>query len=172
MQFWNREAYDIAHKITGGSDLYMDLVSHVYLILLKHDIPEQDLPRAFSRFAYNQWRWPESEFNKLFKQNYESAELDYIPYNDQNDIPTEQQLRLDEYLERYTADDTEIFCREVVKMYLCGMTYREIQSKVGLSLDIIHKSIKQFKYDFYNSVDGHRDGKGLDDSPSAKYQTA
>lgn len=167
MQFWNRHAYEIAHKITGGSDLYRDLVSHVYIILLKYDIPEYDLPRAFSRFAYNQWRWPESEFNRLFKSKHEPVNLEYIPYNDQPDIPTAEQLKLDKYLEQDTQDETAIFCREVVKMYLCGMTYREIQSAVGLSLDTIHKSIKQFKYDFYNSTNGDRDSESADDSPSA-----
>lgn len=161
MKFWSHEAYDISFKITGGSDLHSDLVSHVYIILSKYDIPSRDLPRAFARFAYNQWTWPESEFNRLYKGHSNHSDLsEFIPAKDETHLPSYMELTLEQYLEKDTEDQTEIFCKEVTKMYLCGMTYREIREETGLCLDIIHKAIKQFKYDFYNSIDSSGSSEG------------
>jgi transposase len=46
-------------------------------------------------------------------------------------------------------DDQELFIKEVTKMHLYGMTYREIKENTGLGLDTIHKTIKKFKHDLY-----------------------
>lgn len=168
--FWQKQAYDIAFKLTKGSHFHRDLVSHVFILLSKYDIPEKDLPRAFARFAYNQWTWPESEFNRLFRDKYHSEDVtEFLPARDEDHLPSDAQLILEQYLERDTDDDTEFFCREVTKMYLCGMTYREIRAETGLCLDIIHKAIKQFKYDFYNTITRNRSSKGIDDSSSPGY---
>jgi len=51
-------------------------------------------------------------------------------------------------------DDQELFIKEVTKMHLYGMTYREIKENTGLGLDTIHKTIKKFKYDLYNYSGG------------------
>ena len=73
--FWNREAYNIALKITGGSELHRDLVSDVFIILSQYNISDAHLPKTFARFAYNQWKWPGSEFNKKF-----NPPIRLIPY--------------------------------------------------------------------------------------------
>jgi transposase len=47
------------------------------------------------------------------------------------------------------TDDQELFTKEITKMHLMGMTYREIRNETGISLDTIHLAIKQFKNDLF-----------------------
>jgi len=151
--FWEHEAYKIAKKITGGSDLHKDLVGHIYLLLHDRNIPEEDLPRTFARFAFNQWKWPGSDWNKQFNTMAHMVSLDYdIPLqSDDENEEGEYQEYLREYMERESTDDQELFIKEVTRMHLYGMTYRDIRSQTGLSLRVIHSAIKQFKYDLSNN---------------------
>jgi transposase len=64
-------------------------------------------------------------------------------------------------------DDQELFIKEITKMHLYGMTYREIKKNTGLGLDTIHKTIKKFKYDLYNYRNG--DGEGAPDLEPSEY---
>jgi len=57
---------------------------------------------------------------------------------------------LDEFMDDNSENDQILFCKEITKMHLCGMTYREIRSLTGISLDTIHKAIKKFKNDLNN----------------------
>jgi len=139
--------------ITGGSDLHKDLVGHIYLLLHDRNIPEEDLPRTFARFAFNQWKWPGSDWNKQFNTMAHMVSLDYdIPLqSDDENEEGEYQEYLREYMERESTDDQELFIKEVTRMHLYGMTYRDIRSQTGLSLRVIHSAIKQFKYDLSNN---------------------
>lgn len=147
--FWENEAYKIAKKITGGSDLHKDLVGHVYLLLYDRNIPEQDLPRTFARFAFNQWKWPGSDWNKQFNTMAHMVSLDYdIPLqSDDENQEGEYQEYLREYMEKESTTDQELFIKEVTRMHLYGMTFRDIKAHTGLSLRVIHSAIKQFKYE-------------------------
>jgi len=79
--------------------------------------------------------------------------LDYdIPLqSDDDNEEGEYQEYLREYMERESTDDQELFIKEVTRMHLYGMTYRDIRSQTGLSLRVIHSAIKQFKYDLSNN---------------------
>jgi DNA-directed RNA polymerase specialized sigma24 family protein len=148
MNFWEREAYDIAKRVTGGNPLYRDLVSHIYLLLYKYELDEESLPRMFARFCWNQYNWRDSEFNKQFR--FPGVELfDQAKPNDDELPESEFKILLENYLEKLPSNDQELFIKEVTKMHLYGMTYREIKDNTGLSLDTIHKTIKQFKYDLF-----------------------
>lgn len=164
--FWNKEAYNIAIKITGGSELYRDLVSDVFIILSKLDIQEADLPRTFARFAYNQWKWPGSEFNKKFNPPIRLLpfETDVAFKETEDDDLSEYQCYLDNYMQKSPEDDQELFCKELTKMHLYGMTYRDIKAETNLPLRVIHGAIKQFKNDLYSIHTGEpRDIKSNDD---------
>lgn len=163
--FWNREAYNIALKITGGSELYRDLVSDVFIILSQYNISEADLPKTFARFAYNQWKWPGSEFNKKF-----NPPIRLIPYEsdvaskETDEDISEYQQYLDSYMERSPENDQELFCKEITKMHLYGMTYRDIKAETNLPLRVIHGAIKQFKNDLHFIHTGEpRDIKSIHD---------
>ena len=163
--FWNREAYNIALKITGGSELYRDLVSDVFIILSQYNISEADLPKTFARFAYNQWKWPGSEFNKKF-----NPPLRVIPYEsdvaskETDEDISEYQQYLDKYMDKSPEDDQELFCKEITKMHLYGMTYRDIKAETNLPLRVIHGAIKQFKNDLHFIHTGEpRDSKSIHD---------
>lgn len=166
--FWKSEAYRLAKGITRGNELYSDLVSHVYILMAKYDISEEDLPRTFVRFAHNQWNWYQSDFNRLFRGSANQVELSDLLSATADDIePTELQIFLEQYLEQSPADESEIFCKEITKMHLYGMTYREIKTETGISLDIIHKAIKQVKNDIYDSYK-HRDSESFADLSPAR----
>lgn len=151
MEFWKKEAYNIAYKITGGNELYHDLVPHIYILLSKLDIREQDLPRVFARWAYNQYNWKESKFNQLYRGSMLIPEgFDKIA-DDDTYHETQYQQILDAYLEQSPDNDEELFCKEITKMRLMGMTYREIKGLTGINLDTINKAINKFKYDIHNS---------------------
>ena len=163
--FWNREAYNIALKITGGSELYRDLVSDVFIILSQYNISEADLPKTFARFAYNQWKWPGSEFNKKF-----NPPIRLIPYEsdvaskETDEDISEYQQYLDSYMEKSPEDDQELFCKEITKMHLYGMTYRDIKAETNLPLRVIHGAIKQFKNDLHFIHTGEpRDSESIHD---------
>lgn len=163
--FWNREAYNIALKITGGSELYRDLVSDVFIILSQYNISEADLPKTFARFAYNQWKWPGSEFNKKF-----NSPIRLMPYEadvaskEADEEISEYQQYLDKYMEKSPENDQELFCKEITKMHLYGMTYRDIKAETNLPLRVIHGAIKQFKNDLHFIHTGEpRDIKSIHD---------
>lgn len=163
--FWNREAYNIALKITGGSELHRDLVSDVFIILSQYNISDADLPKTFARFAYNQWKWPGSEFNKKF-----NPPIRLIPYEsdvaskETDEDISEYQQYLDSYMERSPENDQEMFCKEITKMHLYGMTYRDIKAETNLPLRVIHGAIKQFKNDLHFIHTGEpRDSESIHD---------
>ena len=163
--FWNREAYNIALKITGGSELYRDLVSDVFIILSQYNISDADLPKTFARFAYNQWKWPGSEFNKKF-----NPPIRLIPYEsdvaskETDEDISEYQQYLDSYMDKSPEDDQELFCKEITKMHLYGMTYRDIKAETNLPLRVIHGAIKQFKNDLHFIHNGEpRDSESIHD---------
>jgi hypothetical protein len=163
--FWNREAYNIALKITGGSELHRDLVSDVFIILSQYNISDADLPKTFARFAYNQWKWPGSEFNKKF-----NPPIRLIPYEsdvaskETDEDISEYQQYLDSYMEKSPEDDQELFCKEITKMHLYGMTYRDIKAETNLPLRVIHGAIKQFKNDLHFIHNGEpRDSESIHD---------
>lgn len=154
MEFWKKEAYIIAGKITGGNPISSDLVSHVYLLVYNLSIRQEDLPRVFARYAYNQYNWRDSTFNKLFKTHDELPDLESRQSDDESYEVTKAQELLDDYLHQSPEDDQKMFTKEITKMHLMGMTYREIRTLTGISLDTIHLAIKQFKYDLsdYNNT--------------------
>jgi hypothetical protein len=163
VKFWSSEAYRLAKSITRGHPLHEDLVSHVYILMDKYSVPEEDLPRTFVRFAYNQWNWYQSDFNKTFRGSANLVELSDLLPDDMDDMaPSALKLFFDAYMEQSPADETDIFCREITKMYLYGMTYREIMAETGISLNIIHKAIKQVKHDIHHSYQ-HRDSPSIAD---------
>ena len=153
MEFWKKEAYLIASKITGGNPISSDLVSHVYLLVHELSIRSEDLPRVFARYAYNQYNWRDSTFNKLFKTYDDLPDMDSRQSDDESYQVTKAQELLDDYLHQSPEDDQKMFTKEITKMHLMGMTYREIRTLTGISLDTIHLAIKQFKYDLsdYNN---------------------
>lgn len=148
MHFWKTEAYKIASKITAGRSISSDLVSHVYLLVCHLNISEEDLPKVFAKYAYNQYKWRDSTFNKQYRLHEELTEIN-IQTDDEYEVSEAQQL-LDDYLHQSPTDDQELFTKEITKMHLMGMTYREIRTLTGISLDTIHLAIKQFKNDLYN----------------------
>jgi hypothetical protein len=171
VEFWKKEAYNIAHKITGGNELFNDLVPHVYLLLSKLNIKEQDLPRVFARWAYNQYNWKESKFNQLYRGSIMIPDgFDKIAEEDSYN-ETEYQQILDAYLEQSPDNDEELFCKEITKMRLMGMTYREIKALTGINLDTINKAINKFKYDIHHSNIINRHCQGSPEFRNARYET-
>lgn len=164
--FWSREAYEISKKITANNELHVDLVSHVFLLLHQLNISEDELPRTFAKFAYNQWNWQQSEFNRMYQRGIINIELpDSFTSKSDEDFSEYEDLLI-QYIEMAPKDDNELFCKEIAKMHLYGMTYRDIRNETDLSLQTIHQAIKQFKHDlyyFYNHTAINRTGKSVDD---------
>jgi DNA-directed RNA polymerase specialized sigma24 family protein len=106
----------------------------------------------FARFAWNQWNWKESAFNK--EMRFPSNELGEMIQDESEDVPNKYQNLINTFLSTRPKDDQELFIKEVTKMHLYGMTYREIRDNTGICLDTIHKTIKKFKYDLYNYSGG------------------
>jgi hypothetical protein len=145
----------------------------VYLLLHQLDIPADELPKTFSKFAFNQWNWKQSEFNRQYQRGIINHELpDCFTTSDQEDF-SEHEDMLIRFLEKPPADDTDLFCKEIAKMHLYGMTYRDIRNDTDLSLQVIHQAIKQFKYDLYNHYHHtvlNRTSPGTNDIQSTRLQ--
>jgi uncharacterized protein YerC len=171
--FWSREAYEISKKITSNNELHVDLVSHVFLILHHLNISEEDLPRTFAKFAYNQWTWKQSQFNRQYQRGIVNVELpeSFTGKTDDENFSEYEDLLI-QFLEINPVDDSQMFCKEIARMHLYGMTYRDIRNETDLSLQIIHQAIKQFKndlYDYYHHSLLNRTGQSSDDIKPARY---
>jgi DNA invertase Pin-like site-specific DNA recombinase len=79
-------------------------------------------------------------------EGFDKMQEDHV-YNE-----TQYQQILDAYLEQSPDNDEELFCKEITKMRLMGMTYREIKGLTGINLDTINKAINKFKYDLHCSI--------------------
>lgn len=155
--FWKREAYEIAKRITSNSSLSNDLVSHVFLLLFDKDIPTDELPKTFNKFAYNQWHWKNSSFNREHRMQANTIDIiDEVDLTEEIHDYSEYEDFIYNYLHSNPQTDEEMFIKEIASMHLCGMTYREIQSLTSISLDTINKTINQFKNDISDSFDKHR----------------
>ena len=164
--FWSREAYEISKKITGNNELHVDLVSHVFLLLHQLNISDEELPRTFAKFAYNQWKWQQSEFNRMYQRGITNIELPDSFSSKPDEDFSEYEDMLIQFIEMAPKDDNELFCKEIAKMHLYGMTYRDIRNETDLSLQVIHQAIKQFKHDLYSHYHHtllHRNSKSIDD---------
>ena len=87
--FWERDAYAIAKKLTNNHELHRDLVSFVFILLHKYELESNILPKMFARFAWNQWNWKESAFNK--EMRFPSNELGEIIQDESEDVPNTYQ---------------------------------------------------------------------------------
>ncbi len=84
---------------------------------------------------------------------------------------TQYQQILDAYLEQSPDNDEELFCKEITKMRLMGMTYREIKGLTGINLDTINKAINKFKHDIHNSSFISGDCQSSPEFCNAQHQT-
>lgn len=173
--FWSKEAYEISKKITSNNELHVDLVSHVFLLLHQLNIKEEELPKTFAKFAYNQWTWTNSQFNILYNRRRLTAEIpEYLVNKERQEEENEYISMLIDFIEMAPKDDNDLFCKEIAKMHLYGMTYRDIRNETNISLQIIHQAIKQFKndlYTHYNNTVLHRDSQSTHDIQSARLET-
>lgn len=163
MIFWSREAYDIARKVTSNHELHADLVHHLYIRMHRFNFKNEDVPAIFARFAFNEWNWQRSEFWRTYRSNTDEI-------NDMADefhSPSNNEFSdcLDAYLHSNEGDE---FIKEITKMHLCGMTFRDIKELTGISLDTIHKTIKQFKNDLHHYCRGN--GTGVDVIQPTKHE--
>ena len=162
MNFWDNEAYKIAKRITNDRDIHRDLVAFIYILLHDRQINAISLPATFARYAYQQYNWRNSQFNKL----YLSYSVD-ISSIDVQAVVTEYEEShygnlLDEYFEQKSATDEEFFCKEIAKLVFQSMSYREIEALTGIRIKDIFNAIKQFKHDFKHYCQ-HRDSEVFND---------
>lgn len=162
MDFWSKQAYDIAYKITSGKDVHRDLVAFIYILLHDSKITPISLPATFARYAYQQYNWKGSAFNK----QYASYNLDISQINIEKAQEEYRENRygllLDEYFDQESATDEEFFCKEIAKLVFQSMSYREIERLTNINTRTIHSSLKQFKDDFRNFCSS-RSGQSMGD---------
>ena len=110
--FWEKDAYAIAKKLTNNHELHRDLVSFVFILLHKYELEANVLPKMFARFAWNQWNWKESAFNK--EMRFPSNELGEIIQDESEDVPNKYQNLINSFLSTRPKDDQELFIKEVI----------------------------------------------------------
>lgn len=152
----------IANKVTNGHILTRDLVNHVYLIM--HEKQIDDFSAFFARCAYQQWNWYQSEFNRLYRCEFIELNEEITPEVYQEHNETKYQKFLRDYLDEQSSDLIEWYKKEIAKLFIQGMTYREIQSRTSINLRYISETIKQFKNDVRNNFKQSRDSNDPDDA--------
>lgn len=169
-EFFNsQKPYEIAGNITGGHELTNDLVSFVYIIMREYKKPIDDCLKFFTRTAHNQWNWSDSEFNRLYNPPFNELNEGLTPYKTQTEEESEYKRFLRDYLESPSDEITEWYKKEMAKLLIQGMTYREIQSATTINLRYISETIKQFIEDVNNNFNSRRLRNGCPDSPPAEY---
>ena len=152
--FSTKSPYNIADKITKGSDLASDLVAHVYMIMIKKPKPD-NIGACFNVIARKQWNWHNSEFNRLYNPKF-TTEFDetFMSVEDETIIHMDEfKKHLKEYMTieiSKSRNPVEWFTREIARMVLDGKTYRQIQIDVKVNTSQITRSIKKFKDDVFN----------------------
>jgi len=166
--FQSDEPYIIANKVTSGHDLTDDLVAHLYIMM--HDKDNiKDVPAFFARCAYQQWNWYQSEFNKQYRSEHIELNEEITPDVQHKSDESEYQKFLRDYIEEPPNDLIEWYKKEMAKLFIQGMTYREIQSRTKINLRYISETIKQFKDDVRNNFEQSRDGNDPDDTPTSEH---
>ena len=163
--FETEEPYRIADKITNESILSPDLVAHVFIIMEKRtDI--EDEASFFSRTAYQQWNWHNSEFNRLNRTNELRFENDGQIHDPSEEIIIDNGSKYLEFLRYYMNKKPETpeewFKIKVGQMVIDGLTYRQIEQRTKLNKRYIHDTIKQLKNDIFTSFYGDRDRSNSD----------
>ena len=156
--FNSEEPYIRARNITNNHELTGDLVSFVYLMMFDSKKEIKNVAAMFTKLAYNQWNWSGSEFHKeqgTFNETYSHDDLDYLKCEFSDNEETDRQRFLRDYLEQESSDVVEWYKKEIAKLILQGMTYREIQKNTKINLRYLSETIKQFiedvHSDFYRS---------------------
>lgn len=166
MEFWNKEAYDIAKRITNDREIHRDLVAFVYILLHDKGIVPISLPAVFARYAYRQFHLKNSEFNRL----YLSFSVDISSINIESVVSEYEEnnygVLLDEYFDQKSKSESEFFCKEIAKLVFQSMSYREIEALTGIGITSIYKAIKQFKNDFKYYCE-HRNSEVLNDASAS-----
>lgn len=152
----------IANRITNKHQLTSDLVNHVFLIM--HGKHIDDFAAFFARCAYQQWNWYQSEFNRQYRCEFIELNEDITPTEITDQQESRYQKFLRDYLEDHSGDMVEWYKKEIAKLFIQGMTYREIQSRTTINLRYISETIKQFKHDVRNNFEQSRDGNDTDDN--------
>lgn len=148
--FETNKPYEIAALITSGNELTHDLVAHVYLIMQGKEI--EDKQKYFSRCAYQQYNWKNSEFNRLmYGREFKQADEKPIDSTTEEVITNERYKEcLNIYLNKEPKDMVEWYYKEMTLMYLDGMTYDKIVHNTGLSKRTVVKTLKKIKDDIFN----------------------
>ena len=154
-EFFNSgKPFEIASNITGGDELTGDLVNFVYLAMYEYDKPIEDYTKFFTRLAYNQWNWSDSAFNKLYKPPFNELNDYSMKAESEDNEENEYRKFLRDYLETPSDEITEWYKKEIAKLFVQGMTYREIQKGTKINLRYISETIKQFiddvNYNFHS----------------------
>lgn len=155
----------IATKVTNGHKLTGDLINHVYLIMYGRDI--DDLGAFFARCSYQQWNWRYSEFSRLYRMEFIELNEDITPHIEQEYSETKYQKFLRDYLEAEPNDLIEWYTKNIAKLVLQGVTYRQLQKDAKINKDYITQAIKKFKHDVLNNFEQSRNRNDSDDSASA-----
>lgn len=168
-QFFNSgKPFEIASNITGGHELTNDLVNFVYIVMYEYDKPIENYTKFFTRLAHNQWNWCDSEFNKLYKPPFNELD-DSVSFNQEDNEENEYRKFLRDYLESKPNDITEWYKKEIAKLFVQGMTYREIQSGTKINLRYISETIKQFINDVNYNFHSRSIRNGYADSPPTEH---
>lgn len=154
----------IANRITNKHNLTHDLVNHVYLIM--HNKHIDDFAAFFARTAYQQWNWYQSEFNRQYRCEFIELNEDITPTEMTDQQESRYQKFLRDYLEEQSGDMVEWYKKEIAKLFIQGMTYREISKRTSINTRYILEAKKQFKNDVRNNFEQSWDGNDPDDSPT------
>jgi len=151
----------IASKVTNEHKLTYDLINHVYLIMHKKQI--DDVPAYFARCCYQQWNWHNSEFNQQYKSLHHELNENITPEINSEYEESEYKKFLRDYIDGEPHDISDWYRRNIAKLHISGMSYREIQKNTKINKDSIVQTIKQFKDDVRNNYDKHRNSNDSDD---------
>lgn len=161
--FETNEPYEIAKKITNNHYLSGDLVSFLYEKLIdKEDI--RDIRAIFTSWCYYQWVWSDSAFRNLHRLECEYGVQCELTQREEEETPEQKLLR--DYIEESTNNVEDWAVKEIVKLRLQGMTFKEIRDKVRITDYTVNKAIEKFKDDFINYYNTHNNNECINSDSS------
>jgi len=162
MFFNTKEPYDIAKKITKGSDLHHDLVSHVYLIM-RDKVGIESKRNYFAMCCWIEWTKPNSSFNRKYKPFYTTEIIEELIEDiEHEETPNKYKKFLREYIAKEGKTNEDWFKKQIAKFTLIGMTQTEIQERYGIDQRYVSKTLEEFRKDVRNSYTKHCNSKDID----------
>jgi len=153
----------ICEDITSEKNTAGDLYGFIVVMLHDNKVTAPNVPelrKIFYKYAKDQYRWPNSEFNILYRRrDFKVIKFDQLGFleniEDSYEPRTEKEKQLleiiQEEIDRPQEGKRDFMVREVMRIYLRLGSFQKVANATELNVSTVYKLFKEFKNDVRNN---------------------